>query len=668
MRIGSRQFALGLLLSAACSPSDAPGVQVRMRFTAGSGFYEAPFPSEHRRTAAGGVDLSGFPNPTGVDLARQLVRVLERDADGFGTSSAIFFPMSGAISIAALPASPTASDPNLILLGVDPSAPDFGVRYPLTARVSAGAGLFGAENLLTLLPMQGVPLRPHTLYAAAVGRSLGDAEGHPLGVSEAMTALAGGDAPEGLEGEAKERYLAAVAALDRAGIDPETLAGVTVFRTQDPTAGLASITAAALARPLPAPRLPLEAAEIFDDTCVFHTTIDLPDFQAGDPPFTSEGGAFAYDAEGRPILAREATSNFVLTIPRRAMPAAGYPITVFIRTGGGGDRPLVDRGVHTDPGGPAIEPGSGLARTFAQAGFAGLSVDGPHGGLRNITHGDEQFLIFNIQNPDALRDNLRQSALELALLAHVIERLAVDVSSCPGAITPGGGPARFDVAHLALMGHSMGGTIAPLVLAIEPLYKAVLLSGAGGSWIENVMHKRKPLLVKGFAEILIGYADLGLELTAHDPLVSLLQWAGEAADPPIYARANIAEPHARAPAHVLMMQGIVDNYITPPIANALSLSLGLDLAGEPLEPTFGALAPLVGRSVVELPVSGNRSAAGASVTAVVLQHQEDGIEDGHEVVFQTEAPKHAIRCFLESWAQGGTPRVPVRGDEASPCE
>ena len=79
-------------------------------------------------------------------------------------------------------------------------------------------------------------------------------------------------------------------------------------------------------------------------------------------------------------------------------------------------------------------------------------------------------------------------------------------------------------------------------------------------------------------------------------------------------------------------------------------------AFEPLAP----LLPLVGGEQVSMPVSGNRGAS----TAVVTQHLEDGIEDGHEVVFQTATPKEQYRCFLRTLAAGGPPVVP---DEATPC-
>jgi hypothetical protein len=333
-------------------------------------------------------------------------------------------------------------------------------------------------------------------------------------------------------------------------------------------------------------------------------------------------------------------------VPRAAPPAEGFPTVTFIRTGGGGDRPLVDRGVRDEAGTP-IDPGSGLAREFAQVGWAGVQVDGPHGGLRNVTGGDEQFLLFNVQNPAALVDNVRQSALEIALVPGLVAAVDIDASGCPGV----DGAVTLDADQQALFGHSMGATIAPLALAAAPEYRGVMLSGAGGSWIENVMFKERPLAVRPIAEAMLGY-DSG-QLTRHDPVLSLLQWAGEGADPPVFGP-GLQETGLE----VLMLQGVVDTCILPPIANATSLSHGLDLAGpdrvstEPRLAGFRALSdllPLVGGAQLDLPAGANRDGR----TRLVIQHLEDGVEDGHEAVFQNAAPKQQIQAFLEGLGEGG---------------
>jgi len=672
-------LSLALLLAATdlgCGPAGTTPDPVKrttiaIDFTGKGGFFGAPFPSDARLGPSGTADLSAFPNPSNNGIAAQMID-LAGDVRGFGTTTAIYFRTDAPLPAGELlgPAESLTTDAPVFLISVSPSAPDYLRRHPVSAHFLEDGGPYGAPNLLALLPVQGVPLRPSTTYAAVVRTSLLDRDGAPLGVSPAVTKLRLGLVPNGLTDKALAAYTDALAALDEAGISLPEIAALTVFTTAAPTDDYARVAEAMRVMPLPAPSAPFVRNEVFDEYCVYETTILMPVYQAGDPPYTSAGGNWVFDAQGRPEIQRLEEANFVVTIPRRPMPPEGYPIVLFSRTGAGGERPLVDRGVRAEPGGPAIAAGTGPALTFARAGFAGASADGPHGGLRNVTGGDEQFLVFNVGNPVALRDNIRQSAAELGLLTHVLRFIDVDVADCPGATTPDG-KARFDENTIALMGHSMGASIVPLTAAFEPRVRALLLSGAGASFLANIVHKQKPLATRPLAESLVGVSGTGYALTEVDPLLNLLQWAGEPADVQPYA-SRILRDLWGAPRHVLMMQGIVDHYILPPIANPMSLSLGLDLAGPPLDAShpelsvytpLSALLPLSGRAEIPLPASGNADGS----TAVVVQHPEDGVEDGHEVVFQTEPPKHQMRCFLESFAVG-TPRVPAAAPESAPCD
>jgi hypothetical protein len=417
--------------------------------------------------------------------------------------------------------------------------------------------------------------------------------------------------------------------------------------------------------------------DLFDTYCVYEATLPMPDYQSGDPPytFTTSGGAWVFDSTGKPLLQRHEEAGVVVTIPRTPMPSTGWPIAHFIKTGGGGSRPLVDRGTAAVNGGPALVPGSGPALFFTMAGMAGASVDGPHENLRNLTNDNEDFLMFNINNADALRDNIRESAAEYALFAHVLAGLTLDVSDCPGTTSP----ATFDATRMALMGHSMGSTISPLVMAAEPMYRALVMSGAGASWIENVIWKQQPLAIRPVVDLLLRYDQLDppLDVQEDDPALTMLQWSVEPADPLVYTRELVEEPPAgQSPRPVLMEQGIVDHYIMPPIANATSLSMGLDLAGTPLDAssaelvadgtaTLESVLQYSGRHQLTPPVAGNY---GHGLTAVVIQHPSDGIEDGHEMVFQTEPPKREYRCFLQTWVTGQTPLLPVPGDIDGPCQ
>ncbi len=234
---------------------------------------------------------------------------------------------------------------------------------------------------------------------------------------------------------------------------------------------------------------------------------------------------------------------------------------------------------------------------------------------------------------------------------------------------------KFDVTKLALMGHSMGATISPLTAAFEPRFGAIVLSGCGGSFIENVLYKALPVLIRPLAEVLIGYPQIGRHLSEGDAALSLVQWAAEAADPPTYGP-RITDGSG-APHSVLMFQGIVDHYIMPPMANTSTLSFGLDFAGTPIDSTapdladftpIASLLPLSSRSVIALPAQGNVAVGnGKNVTAVVTQWPSDGIEDGHEIMFQRAEPKYQYRCFLASYAKGGAALVPAGLADTTLC-
>lgn len=660
------------LLASACSSESAEpaedGTRVLADYTRAGGFFRAPFPDASLLSADGRPELAGFPNPTSSVFVDKLVTLLERDARGFATTAGLFFALDGALdeAVEADYGASLLDGAPVFLVDVGDGSPTRGERVPVRVRFSVDGGPFGAENLLALIPLQGIPLRPGTRYAAAVTRQVLDASGRKLAVPRSLAQMRAGRVPDGMSPSAFDEHREALEALESLGLPASSLAGLSVFTTDEPVRDLEAVVKAMLAAPLPTVG-GLVPKEVFADYCVFEGALELPVFQAGAPPFKEQGGEWKLLPDGSPELQTKEKARIVLTLPRTKMPAAGFPVVVMSRTGGGGDRPLVDRGVHPTPGAGAA-PGSGPALEFARAGFAGVSVDGPHGGLRNVTGGDEQFLMFNVTNPAALRDNVRQSAAELALLAHVLEPLTLDASSCPG-LDSSGAPAKLDLALLGLMGHSMGATIAPLTLAVEPRYRAAILSGAGGSMIENVLEKQKPVPVKGFAELLLGVAGKH-SLSEADPALSLFQWAAEPADPPVYAL-RVVDERQNTPRHLLMFQGIVDHYIMPSIANAASLSLGLDLAGTALDettaelaaaPHLGDLLQHSGHAKIGLPAQSNAGAA----TAVVVQHAEDGIEDGHEVMFQTEGPKHQYRCFLASLSSG-SPVVPPAGGATSPC-
>jgi hypothetical protein len=662
-----------------------PCTQPRMDFTGGSGFFGAPFPSDARLTAAGTPDLSGFPNDPPNQIASVVLGMLTSGAHAFGVTSSIYFSFSAALGTAGMsdPHTSLAPTASVFLLDVDASSPSYGKRSPAKGVFLTNGGPYGAANLLAVLPYPGVSLLPATRYAAVVLRTQLDADGRKICAAPEMKALVAGTQPSGMSDAAFAEYTTALAALTKLGVEASALAALTVFTTDAPIVEFEKVAQAMSALPVPQVTGAWTADEVFPTYCVFHNTIPMPDYQGGVPPYSTTGGAWVFDASGTPVLQESQPATIVVTVPRAQMPAKGYPIVNMSSTGAGGNRPLVDRGQAATNGGPAIVPGSGPAMYYAAAGFAGASIDGPLEGLRNPiavnTHDGEDYTILNVANPPAMRDNIRQSAAELALGASILSSLSFDASSCPGVVTPNGGPVTFDGTTMAIMSHSMGSSISPLAIAMEPRYRAAILSGAGGSWIENVVYKLLPQPVLPAVELLLGISpSSGYAIGEGDPMLNLFQWAMESADPPPYDSRTVHQPTGAPARNVLKVQGIIDHYILPPICNATTLSLGLDLAGPALDamnPGLSTYTPLMdvldlsGRAQLSLPVGGNVTTGdGGVVTAVVTQHPSDGIEDGHEVIFQTDAPKHEYVCMLQALAAGTTIRIPADGAAISPCD
>ena len=83
---------------------------------------------------------------------------------------------------------------------------------------------------------------------------------------------------------------------------------------------------------------------------------------------------------------------------------------------------------------------------------------------------------------------------------------------------------------------------------------------------------------------------------------------------------------------------------------------------------LSSVLDLDGGSSIGLPAQANvKRDDGTASTAVVVQHPEDGVEDGHEAAFQDEGPKHQYRCFLQSLTKG-TPSVPDSKTPDGTCD
>jgi len=226
-------------------PKALPGTTLQMNFQRKAGFYSAPFPSEDLKRADGTLALEAFPNTTENTLVQRMLALLQKDARGFGVSTGVYFQSNAALSTSSFPSlEQSIQKPSpIFLISVERAAKDFGKRYPITVEFVEEGGPFGAKNLLSILPLQGVPLQEGSLVAAVVLRSLKDAQGKELGVSLSLQQLKANIRPAGMPKHAFSSYQTALVELEKLGIPQDQFAGIAVFRTGYPTKGLRIIKA-----------------------------------------------------------------------------------------------------------------------------------------------------------------------------------------------------------------------------------------------------------------------------------------------------------------------------------------------------------------------------------------------------------------------------------------
>ncbi len=124
-----RSSLAAVALSLACSadpapaPTPAPAATVAMDFRADAPFFAAPFPSEHRRGAAG-YRLDGLP-AAAPSAYLQGILALAQDADGFATTGGVFLTTTAPLDAASLPdlAASVTPGASVFLTPVDGPAP-----------------------------------------------------------------------------------------------------------------------------------------------------------------------------------------------------------------------------------------------------------------------------------------------------------------------------------------------------------------------------------------------------------------------------------------------------------------------------------------------------------------------------------------------------------------
>jgi hypothetical protein len=647
--------SLALTLLASCSHERprAPGLLATAIYdlSEDARFFDAPFPSDARRTSDGRPDFSGFPNPGKLELANQLVRLATGTLDGFDPHGAIYFLFDRPLPFRALPPEPNTLDhPGIQLVDVDPNSPEQGRRFPVWVRTSTRHDGVRPANLLQLLPVPGTALRQGTTYAAVVDVDVDDDGvvdlGQPRALRELFTGL--GDA----------RWTNALGPLiDNAGdlgIDLSHVAAATVFTTGHPAARLQAWVDAAAAGPAPK-LIGLERDRDYPSYVVLKGKVRLPVYQQGDPPYFMGGGGISTDERGMPIQQGEVDAPFVLSIPKGPVPEGGLRHYFYVHGTGGKATQAIDRGYRTPDTPPA--PGSGIAGWVAPLGYATSCVAGAFSPDRIGWRAVDGYGAYAFFNPLAMRDNFAQMVLEQVLFMRLLEELEIDPKLVPEAE----GKLTFAKEARIVGGQSLGSYLSGMLAGLTGSFDAAILTGAGGTWIEFGFGPKDPVDLAALLDLLI--PPQGERLDHHHPFITLFQNAVGPADNTHYTPRILRRPPPSAERipHVLVIQGQHDRQVPVNLQRALTLSTGVDLAGPDVGLTPDAqLLPVLsfgGLRQLTLPVQGNVDTRLGPRTAVTRRYMEDGLVDGHLVVFQVPEAQRALLEFVEDIRDGRVPTV-----------
>jgi hypothetical protein len=629
-------------------------------------FFDLPYPNDLRLDADGHPDVRAYQNPA---LAAPIVGLATNaaQAKSFPVIPVAYFKFSAPLAARSLtdvvPASPSSP---FAILDVDPSSPHAGEMVPVVVS-TLEADAYTAENVVAIAPRPGFILRPGTKYAAIVLKGALDAEGNPLGENPALARVIAGKSESDAERTASVIYAPLASGLAKAGIPSTEVAAATVFTTGKVVQESAAMGDAIVAsRDVTIDGLSLDADETYPELCVLRGTVTLPQFQAGTPPFNTEG-RFVFDASGVPIEQRTEVAPVAITIPRTEMPAAGYPLILNVHGSGGYSiamvRPVGDDGMPGDPIGPSFPIAT---KGIAMGGFA-MPLNPER------FPGAEETEYLNIENFAAMRDTFRQGLLEARLVLEALEKLtipAATLAACTGATLPNGETSfKFDPSKLAITGQSMGGMYTNMIAATEPKLRAAVPTGAGGHWTYFILQtKLRDGQIPSFLVLILGTSTVP---TFVHPALSIGAAGLEPADPIIYMPHVARRPLAGHPVRPIYEPvGRDDSYFPTSVYDAVAIAYGHRQAGDVQWPEMQEALGLAGLAGIEsFPVSDNVvSETGTNYTGSVVQYLADGPYDPHAIYSHRDDVKRQYSCFWDSFMKTGRAVVvPPTTDWAAPC-
>jgi hypothetical protein len=658
------------------------------------GFFRMPYPSD-TRLLNGAPDVRGWPNPAKLALIEGL-RTIALERQGFPVTPVAYFNFSDTIATHDVEAVyPADKSSPVLLLDIDEASPDRGTLTP-TVATAPPLDDYVTPALLAVAPRPGFILHPKRTYAFVVMRSYGDATGAPLGSPAELESLKAGLGLPGDKGAALTKLYAPLwATLKTAGVDAAQVAAATVFTTGDVVADLADLSG----RIADKYKVTITDLQVDPDDGAAHESyceltgkVVYPQFQRGTPPFDTDGH-FDFAGGDLPVKQRDEEARVTLTLPKIAMPAGGYPLTVYFHGSGGLSTAVVDRGTwHVESDVSRCPGAPGIAGTLDEwngtkgcntKGEGPAHVLGPHGiGMASTSlplnperlPGAEETAYLNFNNLSAFRDTFRQGVSEQRMFIEALGSLTIPpevVAACSGLSLPAGETAyHYSLTQLSAQGQSMGGMYTNMIGATEPKIKAVVPTGAGGFWSYFILKTHLLDNIEGKVKLVLSLSQQKEPLTFLHPALHMLQTAWEPTDPVVYMPRLARRPLPMHPVRSIYEPvGKDDSYFPTPLYDAVALSYGHREAGEAVWPTMQdalKLASLDG--LITYPISSNlTSADGTKYTGAVIQYNGDGIYDPHALYSQLDVVKHQYGCFLRTFLDGN-PTIVAPAPVGTPCQ